>query len=235
MANGGTIFLDEIDSIPFSLQVKLLRVIQEREMMPVGSDVPVKLDIRIIAATNKDLKEMVSRGEFRQDLYYRIGVVAINIPPLRERKEDIVQLAREFVDKFNKKYDTDKKLDIKAQKKLMSYSWPGNVRELQNSIERTFLSSPELVLGEDSLRFVFAAEPEKQQASVSAQKTEEANWIRSTLAVCGGDVDAAAEKLGMSRATLYRAIGELVSEGKLKRDGRVFTILPVLEKQRGDV
>ena len=155
MANGGTIFLDEIDSIPFSLQVKLLRVIQEREMMPVGSDVPVKLDIRIIAATNKDLKEMVSRGEFRQDLYYRIGVVAINIPPLRERKEDIVQLAREFVDKFNKKYDTDKKLDIKAQKKLMSYSWPGNVRELENMIESIMvLCEGDIITEEDVSRYI---------------------------------------------------------------------------------
>ena len=135
MANGGTIFLDEINSIPFNLQVKLLRVIQEREMMPVGSDKPVKLDIRIIAASNSDLKEMAAQGKFRQDLYYRIGVVSINIPPLRERKEDIVQLAKDFVEKFNRKYRTYKRIDPKAQKKMLTYSWPGNVRELENMIE----------------------------------------------------------------------------------------------------
>lgn len=135
MANGGTIFLDEVNELPFNLQVKLLRVIQEREMMPVGSDRPVKLDIRIIASTNKDLKKLVARGKFRQDLYYRISVVSINIPPLRERREDIVQLVKHFIGQFNVKYGLNKRISAKAQKLFLNYDWPGNVRELENMVE----------------------------------------------------------------------------------------------------
>lgn len=135
MANGGTIFLDEVNELPFNLQVKLLRVIQEREMMPVGSDRPVKLDIRIIASTNKDLKKLVARGKFRQDLYYRISVVSINIPPLRERREDIVQLVKYFIGQFNVKYGLNKRISAKAQKLFLNYDWPGNVRELENMVE----------------------------------------------------------------------------------------------------
>lgn len=104
-------------------------------MMPVGSDRPVKLDIRIIASTNKDLKKLVARGKFRQDLYYRISVVSINIPPLRERREDIVQLVKHFIGQFNVKYGLNKRISAKAQKLFLNYDWPGNVRELENMVE----------------------------------------------------------------------------------------------------
>ncbi len=213
MANGGTIFLDEIDSIPFSLQVKLLRVIQEREMMPVGSDSPVKLDIRIIAATNKDLKEMVGRGEFRQDLYYRIGVVAINIPPLRDRKEDIVKLAREFVEKFNRKHDTAKKLDSRAQKKLMTYSWPGNVRELENMMESLIVLGEGDIITEmdvstyisDELQGSSADEFEITGSIDDMVKRYEAELLKRVYADCQNTGEMA-KRLHTTRSTINRKL-----------------------------
>lgn len=152
MANGGTIFLDEINGIPFNLQVKLLRVIQEREMMPVGSDVPIKLDIRIIAAANEDLKKMVSDGKFRKDLYYRIGVVSIDLPSLKERKEDILPLANLFLNKFNTKYEMEKSFSNNAKKVLLNYSWPGNVREIENVVESLVVISDSKIITEHDVK-----------------------------------------------------------------------------------
>ena len=136
MAEGGTIFLDEIGELPLHLQPKLLRVIQDRELVRVGGNEPIKLDVRIIAATNKDLDQMIEDGEFREDLYYRLNVVPIHIPPLRERKEDIAHLIQHFLKKYNTKYNLEKKISLKAVDCLTNYSWPGNVRELENVIER---------------------------------------------------------------------------------------------------
>lgn len=215
MANGGTIFLDEIDSIPFNLQVKLLRVIQEREMMPVGSDTPVKLDIRIIAATNKDLKEMVNKGEFRQDLYYRIGVVSINIPPLRERKEDIVQLVRSFVDNFNKKHGTDKRIDSRAKKRFMSYSWPGNVRELENMIESLIVISDGDVITERDVSAYISKElkdPSEESFEITGSIDEmvrdyEAGLLRKLYSECRNTGELA-ERLNTTRSTINRKLAK---------------------------
>lgn len=149
---GGTIFLDEVNEIPFNLQVKLLRVIQEREVMPVGSDKPTKLDIRIIAATNQDLKKLVREGKFRQDLYYRIGVVSIHIPPLRERREDIIQLAQLFIGNFNHKYRLNKRFSNKAKKVLLNYQWPGNVRELENMVESLVVITEQEIITEKKVK-----------------------------------------------------------------------------------
>ena len=136
LAEKGTIFLNEIGELPFHLQPKLLRVIQDKEVIRVGGSEAVKLDVRIIAATNKDLELMVKEGTFREDLYYRLNVVPIYIPPLRERKEDIPHLILHFMNKYNLKYGQNKKISSKAVDYLTDWPWPGNVRELENVIER---------------------------------------------------------------------------------------------------
>ncbi|CAB1243463.1 sigma-54 interaction domain-containing protein [Clostridium sp. MT-14] len=141
IADKGTLFLDEIGEIPFILQVKLLRVLQEKEFIRVGGIKPRKVDVRIIAATNRDLKKLVEDGKFRQDLYYRLNVIPITIPPLRDRVEDISVLAYHFLDVYNKKYGYSKQLTNEVIEVFMKYRWPGNVRELENVIERTVIIS----------------------------------------------------------------------------------------------
>ncbi|WP_019122649.1 sigma 54-interacting transcriptional regulator [Brevibacillus massiliensis] len=143
MANKGILFLDEIAEMPLSLQVKLLRVLQEREIIPVGGTKVEEVDVQIIAATNKNLEKMVEQGSFREDLYYRLNVIPIHIPPLRERPEDIPLLSLYFLQKFNEKYGRKNQLSQDALDVLESYSWPGNVRELQNIIERLSVTSDE--------------------------------------------------------------------------------------------
>lgn len=140
IANHGTIFLDEIGYIPMHLQVKLLHVLEHHEIYRVGGSNPIKVDVRILAATNKDLKDMVSQGKFREDLYYRLNVLPIKIPPLRDRKKDIPVLAYAFMEKYNRKYCMNKKLSTEAFDILNSYDWPGNIRELENTIERLLIT-----------------------------------------------------------------------------------------------
>lgn len=143
MANKGTVFLDEIGDMPLHLQVKLLRVLQERSITRIGSTKPISLDTRVIAATNRDLKEMVQEKLFREDLYYRLNVISINLPPLRERKTDIPPLIDYFAANINEKYKLNKRLSPNLLKELMAYDWPGNVRELENMIERILVTSEE--------------------------------------------------------------------------------------------
>lgn len=146
IANGGTVFLDEIGDMPLNLQVKLLRVLQEQVIYRVGGRRPIKLDIRIIAATNKDLKHLIAEKKFREDLYYRLNVVPISIPPLKERREDILPLATHFLNRFNARHGTRKRLGMETCRLLESYSWPGNVRELINLIERLVIMCEEEVI-----------------------------------------------------------------------------------------
>jgi len=141
VANGGTLLLDEIGDIPMHLQVKLLRAIQEREILRVGGTTPVKINVRIIAITNKNLENMVRRGEFREDLYYRLNVVPIYVPPLRERKEEIPLMVRHFLDNYNKRYNMKKMISPELIDALMIYNWPGNIRQLENLIERLVVTS----------------------------------------------------------------------------------------------
>lgn len=141
LANNGTLFLDEIGDLPLSLQVKLLNVIQDKKIMPIGSNQPINVDIRIIVATNRDLKEMVKNKKFREDLYYRLNVIPITIPPLRERKEDIPDLILYLLNDYNKKFGFNKKIKPEVIRVLMKYDWPGNIRELQNIIERLIVIS----------------------------------------------------------------------------------------------
>ncbi len=146
LAHNGILFLDEVGDLPFDLQVKLLRVIQEKEIMRVGGTTSKKINVQLIAATNKDLKEMVLDGKFREDLYYRLNVLPVTIPPLRERRDDILPLAHYFLEQYNQKYSFDKVLDRTLQDYFYEYDWPGNVRELSNVMERLILTAPNSLL-----------------------------------------------------------------------------------------
>jgi DNA-binding NtrC family response regulator len=208
MASGGTVFLDEIGELPPSAQVKLLRVLQEREVRPVGSTTPVKVDIRVVAATNSDLEEGVRRGTFRRDLYYRLKVVSIDLPPLRSRREDIPPLVSHFVQKFGGENPRVKGIDEAALKLLARYDWPGNVRELENCIESAVAMARAETLGMEDLPDVLiesvrpaATRPPAGGLSLRAY---EKHAIEQALTVCGGDILRAAHVLGVGKSTLYR-------------------------------
>lgn len=151
VAQGGTIFLDEISELPLNLQVKLLQVIQDREIIRVGAIKKIPIDVRIISATNQDLHKLVEEGRFREDLYYRLNVVPIHVPPLRERPEDIIPLVRKYLAKFNKRLKDHKQIDTDAMAVLLKYDWPGNIRELQNIVERLILTTKENVISVENL------------------------------------------------------------------------------------
>ncbi|MEH7236406.1 sigma-54 interaction domain-containing protein [Bacillus sp. JJ1562] len=146
LANGGTLFLDEIADLPLKLQVKLLHVLQEKEMTRVGGTTPIKLDLRVISATNKDLLNLIGEGKFREDLYYRLNVVPLTIPPLRLRKEDILPLAAHFLNVYNHKYSMNKSISAELLDTMIDYDWPGNIRELSNIIERMMVTTNSDVL-----------------------------------------------------------------------------------------
>jgi two-component system response regulator HydG len=211
IANGGTIFLDEIGTVTLDVQVKLLRTIQERLIERVGSSESIPVDVRIISATNRVLPELVAKDEFREDLYYRLKVFQINVPPLRERRLDIPILAEHFIDKFNKLHNRNIiGLTPAAKELLMNYFWPGNVREFGNAIEHALILSPGKVIEYQSLP------PEIRHAKVNGTPlpppTEDLNdieeKIRRTLASFSGNVSRAAESLGMHRTTLWRKMRE---------------------------
>lgn len=159
LANKGTLFLDEIGELPKDMQVKLLRVLQEQEILRVGGTKPVKIDVRIIAATNRNLEEMVSDGTFREDLYYRLTVFPISIPPLRMRKKDIVPLALSFLEKLNQKYQLKKYFTDLSMQLLHEYDWPGNIRELKNIVERAIIISPSDAIKPENLHIHSASKP----------------------------------------------------------------------------
>ncbi len=166
-ANKGTIFLDEIGDMPYDLQVKLLKAVEYGEIAKVGSAETIKVDTRIIAATNQNLQSMVADGTFREDLFYRLNVIPIFVPPLRERREDIVSLYAYFIDMFNKKYNSDKEFSVRAQNILQNYKWPGNIREMKNLVERLVLTTEADIICEEDLpiqiletREIFEKQPE---------------------------------------------------------------------------
>ena len=208
IAHQGTLFLDEIGDLPFHLQSKLLRVIQQREITRIGSTSPVKIDVRLIAATNHDLWEMVLKKEFRRDLFYRLNVVPLYVPPLRERREDVPFLIAFYLKKFNDKYGFNKQLDGKAVKSLVNYDWPGNVRELGNLIERLVVTCAGNTIKEVGLP---ALEPQGQIAVClpsspslkDALEEVEVCLIQDALNRCGSTRKAAAE-LGVSQPTIVR-------------------------------
>ena len=210
-ANGGTLFLDEIGDITPGLQVKLLRVLQEGEIKPVGSNEQIKVNVRIVAATHRDLDQMVNEAKFREDLYYRLKVIEIEIPPLRDRKEDIPELAQMFLIKYSAKLSKKiGSLSKEALNSLLNYSWPGNVRELEHQIERAVALTSASVLSSDD--FDFSNEPKKHESLTASggnmdQKSLE-EMERSHILKVLKDVDynksRASEILGIDRATLYR-------------------------------
>jgi PAS domain S-box-containing protein len=212
LANGGTIFLDEVGDMSPSLQVKLLRVLQEKEYEPLGSTSPKKTDVRIIAATNKDLSKLVSEGKFRDDLYYRLNVVKIDLPPLSQRREDIPLLIDTFVRKFNAK--TGKKIlgvSDKALRLLLRYDYPGNVRELENIIEHAFVLCGGDRIDIDNLpREIAGGQMEPASSSPVKEagpfQQAEAEVIEKALKKYGGDRSKTANELGIGRTTLWRKI-----------------------------
>jgi Nif-specific regulatory protein len=214
IADGGVVFLDEIGELAPALQVKLLRVLQEREFERVGGTHPIKVDIRLIAATNRDLNEAVRLGVFRQDLYYRLAVVKLTMPALREHKDDIPMLTRHFVQKYSKRCKVKPKpVSREAMAALVNYDWPGNVRELENAIERALvMGSPEMVQLEDLPESLLEQAPAedmtegKYQASVKAVKKQ---LIIDAVEQTNGNYVEAAVILGMHPNNLHRLIRNL--------------------------
>ncbi|HEX8734221.1 MAG TPA: sigma-54 dependent transcriptional regulator [Pyrinomonadaceae bacterium] len=211
-AEGGTLFLDEIGEIPVSLQVKLLRALQEHEVTPIGSSVPVKFDARIIAATNRNLEEEVARGNFRDDLFYRLNVIEIYLPPLRERREDIPLLAKHFVARIAREQNAQEKtINKEAMSALVSYNWQGNIRELQNAVERAFILSGEEIMPENLPPKIVAHSQnafEMRDAAGFRPTLEEMErrYILEVLASAGEDKTEAANILGIDLSTLYRKL-----------------------------
>jgi len=214
LADGGTLFLDEIGDISASAQVKLLRVLQEREFERVGGSKTIKVNVRLVAATNRDLEKMVKEGEFREDLYYRLNVIPIDLPPLREREEDIRLLVNFFLEKSMKNHKKNVKICDKAMEKLMNYPWPGNVRELENTIERIVLmGSEEIISATDMLLMLPALKSEKfeeeyKELSIANKTLEELerDAIIAALKMCNNNQVEAAEFLAISpRQLRYKA------------------------------
>ncbi len=205
LADQGTLFLDEIGDMSLPLQVKLLRVLQEQEVEPVGGEGPIPINVRIVAATRQDLPKMIREGAFREDLYYRLNVINLETIPLRDRPGDILLHANHTLDKLNQEYKTSIMLSDAAKGRLMGYTWPGNVRELTNVIASAYTSCDMLMIDEVDLpaRLLSrAADPNKRLASLMADY--EAAIIRDTLRQYGQSCTAAAAALGIDRSLLYR-------------------------------
>ena len=213
-ARGGTIFLDEIGEMPITLQPKLLRALEEREVLPVGATTPVKIDIRILAATNRDLKKEVEEGRFREDLYYRLNVIELHIPSLRERREDIPLLVDYLVQRHNGEMKKSYKgVDNATMKQLMSLPWKGNVRELDNMLERAmilgdgeWISPADLPRGEPMQN---SSLPTTSDNLKEAVQSYERSHIETVLKKTDGDKKRTAELLGLSLSSLYRKMDEL--------------------------
>ncbi|MDR0495967.1 MAG: sigma-54 dependent transcriptional regulator [Treponema sp.] len=212
LANGGTLFLDEIGEIDQSIQIKLLRVLQEREFERVGGEETVETDVRIVAATNKDLKAEIEKGNFREDLYFRLNVVNINVPPLRERKDDIPVLADVFLKGFAA--ENGKKIEgihEKAYSRLCAYEWPGNIRELQNCIESAVVMCRKNLITEEDLPLILQSSSDDNWVRIPLNVSlEEAEKLlfRASVNFYKGNKSKAAEVLGIGRKTLRRKIGD---------------------------
>jgi two-component system response regulator HydG len=213
-ANGGTLFLDEIGDMPLSLQAKLLRVLENQEVYRIGSNEPIKVNVRLLSATNRDLEAAVAAGTFRQDLYFRLKVVTVKLPPLRERKEDLPLLCNHFLKEFNQRHGKSVTgLAEPLRKAIHGYDWPGNVRELRNLIESMIVQDTDGVLGiddlqeGDSLKQTTAPRPAGSSGLVGRPLSEiERHYIERTLELTGGNREEAAQMLGIGERTLYRVI-----------------------------
>ncbi len=201
-ANHSSLFLDEIGNLPYHLQAKLLTAIQQRSIVRVGSNEPVPVDIRLICATNRNLQGMVDKGEFREDLLYRINTIHVEIPPLRNRREDIVPLAERFITRFCKQYDKAPiSLTASACEKLTAHSWYGNIRELEHAIEKAVIICDGNSIPAEMFQLV--QKTEIQQTEASTLEEMEKAMIRKALDKCRGNLSAVASQLGITRQTLY--------------------------------
>lgn len=227
VADGGTLFLDEIGELSLSMQSKLLRVLESGEIKPVAGNKIKRINTRIVAATNKDLGSMVTSGEFREDLYYRLNVIPIIVPPLRERKEDILALAELFLDNYNKKYGTKKFFTENAFKEFKKYNWPGNIRELKNIIERIFVTSSKDRLDTEEVIKGIGIQSNVVRNTTNFNESEKQNilsfghslklatenfqreYISTVLKECNGNVYTAADKLGVHKSGLYKKLHNL--------------------------
>ncbi len=215
-AKGGTVFLDEIGELPLEMQVKLLRVLEEKKVIPVGATTPVDIDARIIAATNRDLEAMCAAGEFREDLYYRLAVFGIDIPPLRERREDIPVLVEFLIRRHNREMNRRfRGVENPAMRILSAAQWSGNVRELDNTIEHAMILGSGNWIRVDDLPWRISGKGRKNVVALrdlnSATRLFERSHIESVLEACEGDKRATADRLGISLSSLYRKLEAIVT------------------------
>ncbi len=202
VADRGTLFLDEIAEFPLQLQAKLLRFLDSGEFRRVGGNKPLSVDVRLIAATNKNLQELVRQGKFREDLFYRLNVINIAVPPLRERKEDITELAAHFMQKYSVRFGKEvKRLSTEALEKMNAYDWPGNIRELENEIERAVILSDGEEIGPEDLSIPIALHA--RPSSSDMLEDIEKEHIKRVFAETGGNKSKASEILGINRKTLH--------------------------------
>jgi len=211
VAGGGTVFLDEIGDMPLSMQVKLLRVIQEKEVLPVGGETSVPVDVRFIAATHRDLKEDVDHGNFRQDLFYRLNVITIKLPSLTHRHGDIPLLAHHFLSQKNKTMNTDvQNIQKESMELLRQYSWPGNIRELENVIERAvaLAKGPEITVDElpEYISNLSVETYRRMDSEIPTLEDQEKNYIKWVLDKCEGNKTKAAKTMGIDRVSLWRKV-----------------------------
>jgi transcriptional regulator with PAS, ATPase and Fis domain len=223
-AKGGTLFLDEIAELRLETQAKLLRAIQEQEIRPVGATALIRTDVRIIAATNLDLEKAVCTGAFRQDLYFRLNAVQIKLLPLRDRREDIPQLIRLFLDKFADSQRSTHGMSEEATRRLMAYDWPGNVRELENAIEHALAlgSGPMIEAGDlpSSLQADSLDETSEEKEALSLRGLERRAIYRA-LTKTNGDVAAAARILCVGKTTVYRKLKRYGAKGYRRSSGQI--------------
>ena len=207
IASGGTLFLDEIGNLPVNLQTKLLSVIQNHQITPLGGIRPADVDIRLISATNRPLPEMTGDNSFREDLFYRINTIQIELPPLRDRKEDIIGLANHFLERFAARYRTGvPRLSSKAAEKLLGHHWPGNIRELMHCIEKAVIMSEDNVIGEEEFSFTHRVKRNHPGPGSFKICENEKKLIVSALETFSGNMSRTARELGINRSTLYEKL-----------------------------
>ena len=217
IAHGGTLFLDEVGEMAPSLQARLLRVLEEGEVMRLGDNSILPVNVRLVAATHRDLKEMVEKASFREDLFYRLNVLSLVVPELAERRNDILLIARHFLDEFSRKMKRSMgRLSGEAEQVLLEYPWPGNIRELRNAMERLVMltggreiseDDTARALGQDQRQTVII--PEREERLRGEVELAEIRLIQKALKECGGNKTETARRLGISRTTLWRKIQEL--------------------------
>jgi transcriptional regulator with PAS, ATPase and Fis domain len=207
-ASGGTLFLDELGEVPLEIQAKLLRLLQSRETRRVGDDKTREVDIRVVAATNRDLRRMVAEGSFREDLYYRLSMVQFHVPALREHREDLGLLIRHFVEDFSSRYGKPRlRLTKRAEALLSRHSWPGNIRELENALSYAcMVTEGGIVDIVDLPSYLLENQSATDQSRLPSLADVESEHVKKVLKVCEGNRARAAEILGIGRATLYRFI-----------------------------